>query len=138
GLAVSIAWCGTARRKRAAEDQALRRHTAARTALDTSFRITLYAPDAETAAAAIAAASERLDRVDSALNGRRADSELTALNNSPDGRPLRVGDDLFAVLRQAQRFAASTRGAFDVTDGPYFELWRLAATTGRTPSQAEL
>jgi thiamine biosynthesis lipoprotein len=50
-----------------------------------------------------------------------------------------VSDDLFIVLQQGQRLAGISRGAFDLTSGPYTELWRrAAAAAGRAPSQAEL
>ena len=116
----------------------LRRHIASRAALGTTFRVTLYAPDDRTAAAAMSAAFERLAEVDRALNADRPDGDVAALNASPERQPVRVGDDLFEVLRHAQRLAADTRGAFDVSRGPYLELWRRAADAGRTPTDAEV
>jgi FAD:protein FMN transferase len=118
--------------------QGLRRHTATRAALGTIIRITLYTSDARTASAAIAAAFDRLDDVDTAVNADRPDSELAALNSASEPKPLKVSDDLFAVLQHAQRLAASSRGAFDVTSGPYAQLWRRAAAAGRAPSQGEI
>jgi thiamine biosynthesis lipoprotein len=38
---------------------------------------------------------------------------------------MRVSEDLFKVLEAAQRLAALTDGAFDVTIGPVTHLWRL-------------
>ena len=114
------------------------RHTASRDALGTTFRVTLYAPDARTAAAALEASFERLDGVDRALNPDRPDGELAAVNAAGEGVPVRVSDDLFAVLQQAQRLSAATHGAYDVTAGPYADLWRRASAAGRAPAQAEL
>jgi thiamine biosynthesis lipoprotein len=114
------------------------RHTANGTALGTTFRLTVYAPDRAAAVAATSAALDRLADVDAALNADRPDSQLSALNASPERQPVRVGDDLFAVLQHAQRLAAVSRGAFDVTTGPYLDTWRRAAAAGRAPSQAEL
>lgn len=116
----------------------LSRHTAAREALGGTYRITLYAPDRPTADDAIAAAFARLDVLDSALNVERPGSEIAMLNGAGDGKAVRIGDDLFAVLQRAQRLAASTRGAIDVTAGPYVDLWSRAAREARAPSRAEL
>ena len=114
------------------------RHTATRAALGTTFRITLYTSDVSTASAATAAAFDRLDDVDAALNPDRPDGELGALHSASEPRPMKVSDDLFTVLQHAQRLAAASRGAFDVTSGPYLELWRRAAAAERAPSQAEI
>lgn len=116
----------------------LSRHTASRDALGTTFHLTVYAPDARRANEAIAAALKRLDEVDAALNAEEPGSEISALNAAGEGTPVKLGDDLFGVLRQAQRLAAVTRGSFDVTAGPYMDLWRRAAAAGRAPSAAEL
>jgi thiamine biosynthesis lipoprotein len=112
---------------------ASRRQTASRQALGTTFRVTVYSQDSRAASSGISAAFERLSEVDAALG-----AGLGALNASPEGRPVKVADDLFALLQHAQRFAAATRGAFDVTRGPYVELWQRAAAEGRAPSQAEI
>ena len=106
-------------------------------ALGTTFRVTLYAADARAAAAGISAAFGRLDAIDRVLNADGSDSEITALNRTADGTPFKLSDDLFAVLQHAQRLAAGTRGAFDVTLGPYVDTCRAAAE-GRTPTSAEL
>ena len=114
------------------------RHTASRDALGTTFRLTVYAPDARTGNEAVAAALRRLDVIDAALNAARADGEIFALNSAREGVAVRLGDDLFTVLQHARRLSVATHGAFDVTAGPYRELWRLAAAAGRAPSDADL
>lgn len=137
GLA-SLVSCRSSKPEVTGGGSALSRHVAARDALGTSFRITFYAPDAATADQAVRSAFARLGALDTALNVNRVDSEIARLNAVGEGKPIRVGDDLFAVLQRAQRLAAATRGAIDVTAGPYAELWRRAAGEGRTPSRAEL
>jgi thiamine biosynthesis lipoprotein len=118
--------------------ESLSRQTASHEALGTAFRVTLYAPDARTASTAVASAFARLDVLDRILNANRADSEIAALNRTPDSTRFKLSDDLFAVLQHAQRLASGTRGAFDVTLGPYIDVWRRAAAEGRAPTQAEL
>lgn len=115
----------------------LHRQTASLAALGTTFRITLDGSDPGTAAAAISAAAERLAEVDAVLNADRPDSELAALNAAGEGVPVKLSDDLFTVLHQAQRLAAASHGAFDVTAGPYRDLWRQSASSGRVPSGPE-
>jgi FAD:protein FMN transferase len=136
--ALAAVSCSTNGSGGAAKGPPPRQFNAQRTALGTTFRVTVYGSDAATASAAIASAFGRLDQADAALNDRRADSDIARLNNAPDGRPVKVGNDLFNVLQQAVRISAATRGAFDVTAGPHVDLWRAAAATNRAPSQGEL
>ena len=69
-------------------------------------------------AAANAAEAVRLvlETVDATYSRFRADSELTALNDSP-GRPVRVSPLLFEALQAAVRAAVMTDGAVDPTVG---------------------
>jgi thiamine biosynthesis lipoprotein len=100
--------------------------------------MTVYAGDATAAQAAMGAAVERLDALDGILNPARPESEVAALNAAAGGAAVRVGDELFAVLVEAQRLAKDSDGAFDVTAGPYVDLWRRAAAAGTVPTAAEL
>jgi thiamine biosynthesis lipoprotein len=143
GLPVLVVLLGLASCRSSSADSAqtgerLARHSGSHPALGTTFRVTVYAANPEAAGAAVTAAFDRLDAVDRALNADRPDSEIAALNGTADGTPFKLSDDLFAVLQHAQRMAAGTGGAFDVTLGPYVEAWRRAATEGRAPSTAEL
>ena len=130
--------CGGSRSGDIAGTSSFLRHTATRDALGARFRVTVYAPPTVSAAAGVAAALERLDEVDRILNPERPDSEISSLNATAGGPGMRVSDDLFTVLQQGRRLSDISRGAFDLTAGPYAELWRRAAAAGRVPSQAEL
>jgi FAD:protein FMN transferase len=63
--------------------------------------------------AAWAAVSDEFDAVDLALSRFRDDSEVTALNRLPGGRPVRVGRRLYRSLAVAERAWRQTEGAFD-------------------------
>lgn len=109
--------------------------------MGTSFRIVLYAPDAEGAGEAAAAAFARVAELDRALSDYDPGSELSRLSRASDGGPSGprpVSPDLFRVLDHARRISAASGGAFDVTVGPYVRLWRRSARQGRLPSAEEL
>src|SRR4051812_4939173 len=133
-----VASCRSSQSAPPAREPTAGRHTAARPALGTTFRATMYPSDRAVASAAISAALDRLSEIDASLNADRIDSELSKLNGSPEREPIRVGDDLFAVLQHAQRLASASRGAFDVTYRPYVDVWRRAIAAGGSPSQAEV
>lgn len=104
--------------------------------MGTLVRITLYTPDAQTAADAFRAAFDRIGELDRILSDYRPDSELNAITRTAGGRARPLSGDLFAVLRASQELAEATGGAFDITQGPVVRLWREARTTGRLPDPA--
>ena len=103
--------------------------------MGTTFRISLYAPDAETAARASQAAFDCVARLDGIMSDYRATSELTLLCQKAGSGPVKVGADLFRILGISHAFAARTGGAFDITAGPIIQLWRRARRTGEIPDR---
>jgi len=105
--------------------------------MGTDFAITLYAPTAAQAEAALAAAFARIAELDARLSNYQSDSELSRLSQTaPQAAPVPVSDDLWHVLRAGQSFSELTDGAFDVTIGPLTRLWRRARRTGDWPDEA--
>ncbi|NOG93552.1 MAG: FAD:protein FMN transferase [Armatimonadetes bacterium] len=100
--------------------------------------ITLYAADSTRAETAARAAFDRFAELDSALSDYRQDSELMAICRRAGTGPVPVGGDLFEVLSVAQRISEATGGAFDVTGGPVFRLWKEAIRERRAPTQAAI
>jgi len=105
--------------------------------MGTVARITLYASSAGEARAGFAAAFDRIRALDAELSDYRPDSELMRLCRRA-GEAVKVSDDLFRVLQDAQRVARDTNGAFDVTLGPLVRLWRRTRLKGRLPAPAEI
>src|SRR5215467_13882033 len=94
----------------------LQRFEAVEPHMGTLVRIELYAPSQQTAADAFRAAFARIAQLDDALSDYRPDSELNRM-------PGQASPELFTVLEAAQKLAAETGGAFDVTVGPVTRLW---------------
>jgi len=112
----------------------LERFEAVEPHMGTLVRITLFAPDSETARKGFAAAFERIRRLDETLSDYNPSSELMRLRSGP---PAPVSEDLFRVLGTAQALARETQGAFDVTLGAAIRLWREARRNHRLPSEEE-
>lgn len=121
-----------------APDQGLKRSQYTQIHMGVQVRIVVFAPDRETAATACRAAFARIAELDEIMSDYRPRSELMRLCAQAGGRPVPVSDDLFLVLQRAQDLARRSRGAFDVTSGPYVRLWRRARDTGQLPSAEEL
>ena len=118
--------------------QATQRFESVEPHMGTLVRVTLYAPDEQTAKGAFRAAFNRIHELDEILSDYRPDSELNEIARTAVRHPARVSDDLFAVLSASQQLAEATDGAFDVTQGPVIRLWREARKTHRLPDPAAL
>jgi thiamine biosynthesis lipoprotein len=116
----------------------LQRFEAVEPHMGTLVRITVYAPDIDTARHAIGRGFDRIRELDALLSDYRADSELSQLATQAVAAPVRVSADVFAVLEVAQQLAEQTDGAFDITLGPVVRLWREARRTGVLPDAEAL
>jgi FAD:protein FMN transferase len=94
--------------------------------MGTLVGVTLFADSEDAARAGFAAAFARIRAMDALLSDYRADSEVNAITT----RPMRVSRELWRILTFAQRLAARSGGAFDVTVGPLTRLWRQKIVPG--------
>jgi len=106
--------------------------------MGTLFRLALYAPDAQRAEDAAAAAFSVLDELDARLSDYDADSELSRLSAASEPAAptewIRVSRDLGRVLARAKEISAASEGAFDVTCGNATRLWRRAIRERELPA----
>ncbi len=103
------------------------------------FRIVLYADSSARADRAAEEAFARVEALNAMLSDYEYDSELSALSRTGgSGSNVPVSAELWFVLEQAQRLAEKTRGAFDVTVGPFTGLWRKARREHKLPSPERL
>lgn len=95
-------------------------------------RIVIAGLDEARARDAAAAAFARLAELEDVLSDYRPTSEASRLGRTHDVW-VPISGDLFRVLDQSKALHASTDGAFDVTVGPFVELWRAARRDGTLP-----
>jgi len=104
-----------------------------------SFRIVLYATDRAAATNAAARGFERIRQLNDVMSDYDPDSELSRLSRSSGkGAEVPVSADLWFVLERAQQLAQRSDGAFDVTVGPYVNLWRRARRQRTLPEPSRL
>ncbi|HTL18516.1 MAG TPA: FAD:protein FMN transferase [Patescibacteria group bacterium] len=103
------------------------------------FRMVLYAPNQGSADLAAEAAFQRIKQLNDIMSDYDADSELSKLSaTSGSGRPVPVSADLWFVLARAQDLAKQSHGAFDITVGPFVNLWRRARRQHQLPDPERL
>jgi len=112
----------------------LTRHEFYRPQMGGKSRIVLYAEDAERAGRAADAAFDAMAAVDRDMSDYKPESELSCLSAGAGHGERAVSEPLFEVLSAAQRFAAASDGAFDVTAGPLIQIWRKARQEQRIPA----
>jgi thiamine biosynthesis lipoprotein len=102
-------------------------------ALGADARIILYHPDKAAARTLIKRAVDEVRRLEKVFSLYRADSALAKLNarGAIDNPPL----DMVRLLAQAQNVSETTRGAFDVTVQP---LWDLYSRHYRTANAGDI
>lgn len=103
--------------------------------LDTVVRIVAYGPREE-AEGAIDAAFDEMRRLERAFDMYDPDSSLSEINNSFSGGPVRLSDDMEAVLGRAIEVAMLTGGAFDPTIGSLTMVWH--DTDGKPPAEGRI
>jgi thiamine biosynthesis lipoprotein len=103
------------------------------------FRIVLYAGTKNAAEGAAAAAFARIKQINDVMTDYDSDSELSKLSQtSGQNQTVPVSPELWTVLARAQELAERSHGAFDVTVGPYVNLWRYARRQGTLPDPNRL
>lgn len=127
-LALLLAGCATTR------DENLARFEFERPQMGVPFRIVMYAPSTNAATEAAEAAFKRVSQLNDILSDYDYDSELSRLGRtSGTGRKVKVSVELWTVLAKAQEFSKASHGAFDVTVGPYVQVWRKARRERKLP-----
>jgi thiamine biosynthesis lipoprotein len=123
----------------AAVDAAPVRVAATRPLMGVAWTITVYARDRESGEQAVAAGFAEAERLERILSDYNPESELSQLSAAALTRePIRIGDDLWAVLERADEIRGLTDGAFDITVGPLTTLWRQSRRSGHLPRQDKL
>jgi thiamine biosynthesis lipoprotein len=107
--------------------------------MGTLFRIVLYSQDSILARQAANEAFRRIDELNTILSDYKEDSELNQLSASAgSGQKVEVSNDLWTVLNKSAEAARWSKGAFDITVGPYSKLWRRSRRQEELPSREAL
>lgn len=117
----------------------LKRFEFSHKSMGTIFRIICYTDQEELAKRISDKAFERIDELNYIMSDYLPDSELNRLSrNSGSGNYTLVSSDLFIVLRLGQQWAIKTNGIFDITVGPYSQLWRRADRKEKLPTPDQI
>ena len=100
--------------------------------------IVLFAESEKNAEDAATAGFLRFAELEQVMSDYRPSSEVRVMQEKAVNQWVKVSPDLFKVLKQGKRISELSDGAFDMTAGPYVELWRAARNSGKSPGYDEL
>ena len=80
----------------------------------------------------------RLHELDAHLSVNRPGSELDAVSDAAGRSPVRVEDEVFAVITRGLRMAEISGGLFDPTVGPLMKVWKMNSENAQVPPAADL
>jgi thiamine biosynthesis lipoprotein len=105
--------------------------------MGTTLTIAVAGERREDAIRAIDSAFEVVSRLEATLSTWRDESEISRLNRAAPGVPVVLSDELYGLLKEAERWARATGGTFDPAIGALVDAWDLRGV-GRVPSAAGL
>ena len=107
-------------------------------AMATVFEILFVEEDENYAAQAANSAFNELDRLEQELSFFLENSDISRINSLSKNEITTIGSDTFDCLKQCVRLFQWTKGAFDITMRPLFELWKRYDYPKNQPHEDEI
>jgi len=113
---------------------------AARPLMGTIFQLSIWAPPGKQpqAAEALQEAFRLVETIQSRVSSWDKASDTSAVNQNAGQGSVRVGSELIDLLGKSLTLARQTEGAFDITGGPLFELWKQTRKTATLPTDEQI
>ena len=107
-------------------------------AMACEFEISFNLHQYKQAGPAAMAAFQLIDRLESQMTVYRDDSEVSLINRTAGGGPIKVEADLFGLLQASVEIFDLTNGAFDITAGALSSVWGFDERSPSIPDDEEL
>lgn len=113
------------------------KYTESRFLFNTLITITLYSENEVIGKNALKKAFEEIERIDKEINNHTKGSDIDNINSSR-GQNIKVHPETINLLERALLVCRETKGKFDITISPVFELWGFEKETQRLPDNKDL
>lgn len=104
----------------------------------TTYHITYWAEAPVDAKALETAVTKEFADIDKNLSNYRPDSVIEVFNNNPTGDSQAVGAEIVQLLKVATRVSQASRGCYDLTIKPLFDLWGFQGDRLTIPDEETL
>ncbi len=106
--------------------------------MGSTVELKFYSPSEELFHRIVDACVERTREIDWLFSNYRDDSILAQVNRNAGVTPVPVPGEFLRLVRTSIRYSELTEGAFDITIGSLFELWRAETKAGRLPARSRI
>lgn len=106
--------------------------------MGSTVELKFYSPSEELFHRVVDACVERTKEIDRLFSNYRDDSVLAQVNRNAGVAPVSVPGEFLGLVRTSIRYSELTEGAFDITIGSLFELWRTETKAGRLPARSRI
>ncbi len=106
--------------------------------MGSTVELKFYSPSEELFHRVVDACVERTKEIDRLFSNYRDDSVLAEVNRNSGVRPVSVPEEFLNLVRISVNYSEITDGAFDITIGSLFELWRAETVAGRLPEKSRI
>ena len=97
-----------------------------------------YSPNEELFHQLVDACIKRNKEIDRLFSNYRNDSVLAEVNANAGVHPVTVPEEFIRLVQTSIEYSELTDGAFDITVGSLFELWRSETAAGRIPEKSRI
>lgn len=104
----------------------------------TTYHISYWTKQAIDRKAIQSAATSALEDIDKTFSNYRPDSRIELFNNNPSPESQEVGDEIVNLVKVAREVSKASRGCYDLTIKPLFELWGFKTDILTIPQGAVL
>jgi thiamine biosynthesis lipoprotein len=119
-------------------DPAPREVNETRLYMGTMVEITVLGRDQAKLTAAKDAAFDEIGRIERLMSSYRGDSDVTRIDNSAGGPPVVVDPEVYEVIARSVEISRLTGGAFDVTMGAMWGIWKIDPDHPKIGDPAEI
>lgn len=106
--------------------------------MGSTVELKFYSPSEELFHRVVDACVERTKEIDRLFSNYRNDSVLAEVNRNAGVGPVSVPGEFLRLVQTSVRYSVLTEGAFDITIGSLFELWRAETKAGRLPLRSRI
>jgi len=102
------------------------------------FELAAIAEDSLKAKQAVDAAISEITRIEKLISSWDPHSQTSAINQMAGIQPVKVSDELFALIRRSLKISRLTQGAFDISFASLDKVWRFDGSMTTLPSPEEV
>ncbi len=106
--------------------------------MGSKFAYKLYCKNKNVCSDAVAESQKRLREIDYIFSNYRDDSVLSRVNSMAGTKPVKVPKEFIDLTNSSIEHSRMTGGAFDISVGYLFDIWKAAVKRGSIPSDEQV